>query len=74
MNRRSFITQLAAFAYVGSIPARASAQSPHTHQHSFGDAEKCSRTIAQLDADPHLNAIVRSQWNGAPALLYGFRR
>ncbi len=52
MNRRSFITQLAAFAYVGSIPARASAQSPHTHQHSFEGAQNW----AQVFDDPKRDA------------------
>lgn len=51
MNRRSF---LAAFAILGTgaLAGRAAAQSPHTHQHSFGGAEKW----AQIFDDPKRDA------------------
>jgi predicted methyltransferase len=51
MNRRSFVTALAAFA-AALPPQLASAQSPHTHQHSFGDAGKW----AQIFDDPKRDA------------------
>jgi hypothetical protein len=34
------------------------------------DPERCEPTVAALDADPRLRAVVRSVWQGAPALLY----
>ena len=52
MNRRSFIAGLAAAGCAGSFAAVSSAQSPHTHQHSFGDADKW----AQIFDDPKRDA------------------
>ena len=40
MHRRSFIAALAVFGCTVPFAGGASAQSPHTHEHSFGDAEK----------------------------------
>ena len=34
------------------------------------DRDKCSRTIAILDANPAVRALVRAEWEGEPALLY----
>jgi SAM-dependent methyltransferase len=48
MNRRSFIAAVAVFGSTQLLARRASAQSPHTHQHSFGDADKW----AQIFDDP----------------------
>jgi predicted methyltransferase len=52
MNRRSFIAALAVFGGLGSFAAAVPAQSPHTHQHSFGGAEKWS----QIFDDPKRDA------------------
>ena len=49
MDRRSFVTALAALGWTAS---RAEAQSPHTHQHTFGDAGKW----AQIFDDPKRDA------------------
>src|SRR5262252_10359041 len=46
MHRRSFIAAaLALAAAIGMPVGRAAAQSPHAHQHSFGDAEKWSQVF-----------------------------
>jgi hypothetical protein len=34
------------------------------------DPWRCGPTVVALDADPRLRAVVRSVWQGAPALLY----
>lgn len=52
MKRRSFIAALAVFSCTGSFAIPSSAQSPHTHQHSFGDADKW----AQIFDDPKRDA------------------
>src|SRR5689334_24072709 len=52
MNRRSFIATLAMLGGTASLAEVARAQSPHTHQHSFGDAEKW----AQIFDDPKRDA------------------
>ena len=52
MKRRSFIAALAVCGFTGSLVDRALAQSPHTHEHSFGDAEKWS----QIFDDPKRDA------------------
>ena len=52
MKRRSFIAALAVFGCTGSFAVTSSAQSPHTHQHSFGDADKW----AQILDDPKRDA------------------
>jgi hypothetical protein len=38
------------------------------------DPAKCAATIGALDAEPRVRAIVRAEWEGAPALLYELRR
>ncbi len=46
MNRISSLTAaLVLFAFAGLLPGPAAAQSPQTHQHSFGDAEKWSQVF-----------------------------
>ena len=46
MKRYSLAAALAVLAVCGSVPALpAVAQSPHTHQHSFGDAQKWSQVF-----------------------------
>lgn len=52
MNRRSFITRLAVLTGAITFAARASAQSPHTHQHSFEGAQHW----AQIFDDPKRDA------------------
>jgi len=52
MNRRSFITAIAVLGNMGLLARGATAQSPHTHQHSFGDADKW----AQIFDDPKRDA------------------
>jgi hypothetical protein len=37
------------------------------------DPWRCESTIARLDADPRLRPVVRSAWQGAPALLYALQ-
>ena len=34
------------------------------------DPARCQRTVALLDEHPSLRAVVRSVWEGAPAILY----
>jgi SAM-dependent methyltransferase len=48
MNRRSFIAQMAVLAGTITFKTRASAQSPHTHEHSFEGAQNW----AQIFDDP----------------------
>ena len=52
MNRRSMLVALLASGCTAGLAARAHAQSPHTHRHSFGDAEKWS----QIFDDPKRDA------------------
>jgi predicted methyltransferase len=53
MNRISSLTAaLVLSAFAGLLPGPAAAQSPQTHQHSFGDAEKW----AQIFDDPKRDA------------------
>ena len=52
MHRRSMLRGLLAALYaaaVASVPA--AAQTPHTHQHSFGDAEKWSKVFDDPQRD-----------------------
>src|SRR5262252_8124781 len=52
MHRRSFIAAaLALAAAIGMPVGRAAAQSPHAHQHSFGDAEKWSHVFDDPQRD-----------------------
>ena len=52
MKRRSFVTALALLGCAGAFALPSSAQSPHTHHHSFGDAQKW----AQIFDDPKRDA------------------
>jgi predicted methyltransferase len=52
MNRRSFIAAIAVLGSTQLLARHAAAQSPHTHQHSFGDADKW----AQIFDDPKRDA------------------
>jgi predicted methyltransferase len=52
MNRiSSFTAALVLFALAGLPPGPAAAQSPHTHQHSFGDAEKWAKVFDDPERD-----------------------
>ncbi len=39
--------------HAGFFPGFAAAQSPHTHQHSFSDAEKWAHVLAEMQAAGH---------------------
>lgn len=52
MNKVWLIASAALFGCIGAVSAPASAQSPHTHQHSFGNAAKW----AQIFDDPKRDA------------------
>jgi predicted methyltransferase len=45
MKRRLFIAGLAALGWSASIATPAAAQSPHTHDHSFGNAEQWAKVF-----------------------------
>ena len=52
MKRISSLTAaLALLALAGALPGPAAAQSPHTHQHSFGDAEKWAKVFDDPERD-----------------------
>ena len=50
MNRRSFIASLAVLGCT-ALPGTAAAQSPHTHRHGFGDAQKWSKIFDDPERD-----------------------
>src|SRR5688572_11034204 len=45
MKKRSFIAALAVFSLTGSFAVPVSAQSPHTHQHSFSGADEWAKVF-----------------------------
>ena len=45
MNRRVFVAGLAALGCAASLATPAAAQSPHTHDHSFGNAEQWAKVF-----------------------------
>ena len=52
MKRVSSLTAaLVLFALAGPLPGPAAAQAPHSHQHSFGDAEKWSQVFDDPERD-----------------------
>jgi len=52
MNRISSLTAaLVLSAFAGLLPGPAAAQSPQTHQHSFGDAEKWAKVFDDPERD-----------------------
>lgn len=57
MTRRSLITALVVLGCTAGLAGAAAAQSPHTHQHGFGDAEKWARVFD----DPKRDAWQRPQ-------------
>jgi len=52
MNRISSLTAALALLAIAGLPAASvSAQTPHTHQHSFGDAEKWAKVFDDPERD-----------------------
>ena len=51
MNRRSFVAALAALAWPASFSAPSAAQSPHTHDHSFGNAKEWAKVFDDPQRD-----------------------
>ena len=47
----SFTAALLLSAFTGLLPVSSEAQSPHTHQHSFGDAEKWAKVFDDPERD-----------------------
>ena len=47
----SFTAALVLFAFAGLLPVPSAAQSPHTHQHSFGGAEQWAKVFDDPERD-----------------------
>ncbi len=51
MNRRSLIAAFAILGCTAGLGTAVAAQSPHSHQHSFGDAEKWAKIFYDPQRD-----------------------